>query len=84
MLDETTRFQPTPETHPARSSEASIFSFLEKTVRVASITVTLPVSLAIDVITLGGALVDRGEPQIVSKGRRIIEGAAEIVDEIAS
>jgi len=50
----------------------------DKLLRVAYDTVTLPVSVAVDAVTLGGALVDRDEPYTVSKVRRIGNEAGKI------
>jgi hypothetical protein len=61
-----------------------MFDLLEKTIRIATDVVTLPVSMAADVVTLGGALIDRDEPYTVSKGERIISDASDIVEDIAS
>lgn len=61
-----------------------MFDFLEKTIRVAANVATLPVSIAADAVTLGGALNDRDESYTASKGRRVIRDAADIVEDIAS
>lgn len=52
---------------------------LGKLVQVASDIVTLPVSAAVDVVTLGGALVDRDEPYTVSKAKRLGKDAGKVV-----
>lgn len=51
--------------------------------RAAVDTVTLPVSVAADVVTLGGALVDRKEPYTVSKAKRLGNDAADVVKALA-
>jgi len=45
--------------------------------------VTLPVSVAVDAITLGGALVDRDEPYTVSKARRIGNEVGKAIEKLA-
>ncbi|MBD9445773.1 MULTISPECIES: hypothetical protein [unclassified Rhizobium] len=44
---------------------------------------TLPVSVAVDVVTLGGALIDRSEPYTVSKAKRLAKDAGEVVKALA-
>lgn len=44
---------------------------------------TLPVSAAVDVVTLGGALVDRDEPYTVSKAKRIGKEAGKVIEKLA-
>ena len=61
-----------------------MFELLEKAVKMTANVATLPVSVAVDIATLGGALSDKEESYTVSKGKRIIEDAKDIVDEIAS
>jgi len=45
--------------------------------------VTLPVSVAVDVVTLGGALVDRPEPYTVTKVARLGKEAGKVVKALA-
>lgn len=45
--------------------------------------VTLPVSVAVDVVTLGGALVDRSEPYTVSKVKRLGKDAGQVIEKLA-
>ena len=45
--------------------------------------VTLPVSVAVDVVTLGGALVDRDEPYTVSKVKRLGSEAGKAIEKLA-
>lgn len=45
--------------------------------------VTLPVSAAVDVVTLGGAIVDRDEPYTVSKVKRISKDVVDVVEKLA-
>jgi len=61
-----------------------MFDFLEKTAKLVVDVATLPVSVAADVVTMGGALNDRDEPYTISKGRRIVETTEKVVDRIAS
>lgn len=44
---------------------------------------TLPVSVAVDAVTLGGALVDRDEPYTVSKTKRIGKEAGKVIEKLA-
>ncbi|MDF2435459.1 MAG: hypothetical protein JWP44_5090 [Mucilaginibacter sp.] len=39
-----------------------MFKFLESAVKAAAAVVTVPVSVAADIVTLGGSLTDREEP----------------------
>jgi hypothetical protein len=45
--------------------------------------VTLPVSVAVDVATLGGALLDRPEPYTVSKVKRLGKDAGKVIEKLA-
>lgn len=45
--------------------------------------VTLPVSAAVDVVALGGALVDRDEPYTVTKVRRLGKDAGKVIEKLA-
>lgn len=54
-----------------------------KLLKVATDVVTLPVSVAVDAVTLGGALVDRDEPYTVSKARRIGKEAGSVIEKLA-
>lgn len=54
-----------------------------KLLQVALDVVTLPVSTAVDVVTLGGALVDRDEPYTVSKVKRLGKDAGKVVKTLA-
>ncbi|WP_157796372.1 hypothetical protein [Brucella intermedia] len=55
----------------------------DRLIRIATDTVTLPVSVAVDAVTLGGALVDREEPYTVTKLKRVAKDAGEIVEKLA-
>jgi hypothetical protein len=54
-----------------------------KLLQVAADVVTLPVSVGVDVVTLGGALVDRDEPYTVSKVKRLGKDAGKVVKALA-
>lgn len=54
-----------------------------KLLQVATDVVTLPVSAAVDVVTLGGALIDRDEPYTVSKVKRLGKDAVKVVKALA-
>lgn len=45
--------------------------------------VTLPVSVAVDAVTLGGALLDRDEPYTVSKVKRLCKDAGKVIETLA-
>ncbi len=45
--------------------------------------VTLPVSVAVDAVTLGGALVGRDEPYTVTKAKRIGKDAGKVIEKLA-
>jgi len=51
----------------------------ERLIKVAVDTVTLPVAVAADVVTLGGALMDRDEPYTVSKAKRLGKEVGNVV-----
>lgn len=55
----------------------------EKLFETAYDVVTLPASVAADVVTIGGALVDRDEPYTVEKGSRIIKNAVKVAEDMA-
>lgn len=46
--------------------------------------VTLPVSVVVDAVTLGGALVDRDEPYTVSKVKRLGKDAGKVIEKLAA
>lgn len=54
-----------------------------KLLQVATDVVTLPVSLGVDLVTMGGALVDRDEPYTVSKVKRLGADAGKVVKALA-
>lgn len=54
-----------------------------KLFQVAADVITLPVSAAVDVVTLGGALVDRDEPYTVTKAKRLGNEATKVVKSLA-
>lgn len=54
-----------------------------KLLQVATDVITLPVSLGVDVVTMGGALVDRDEPYTVSKVKRLGKDAGKVVKALA-
>lgn len=60
-----------------------MLDFLNRTVRAAVDVATLPVSAAVDAVTLGGALVDRDEPYTVTKAKRLANDAADVVKTLA-
>lgn len=55
----------------------------DKLLKSAIDVVTLPVSAAVDVITLGGALVDRDEPYTATKVKRISKDVVDVVEKLA-
>jgi hypothetical protein len=55
----------------------------DRLLRAAVDTVTLPILVAADVVTLGGALVDRKEPYTVTKARRLGNDALDVVKTLA-
>jgi hypothetical protein len=44
---------------------------------------TLPVSVAVDAVTLGGALIDRPEPYTVTKVKRLGKEVVQVVERLA-
>ena len=56
---------------------------LSKLFSAAVDVVTLPVSVSVDVVTLGGALVDRPEPYTVSKVKRLGKDAGQVIEKLA-
>lgn len=60
-----------------------MLNFLTRTARAAVDVATLPVSAAADFVTLGGALVDRDEPYTVTKSKRLIEDAKDVIETLA-
>ncbi len=60
-----------------------MLEFFSRTARAAVDVVTLPVSVAVDVVTLGGALVDKDEPYTVTKVKRLAKDAGDVVKSLA-
>jgi len=60
-----------------------MLGFLERTVRLAANTVTLPLSIVADAATLGGELTDRRESYTGSKLKRMGKDASRLVDDVA-
>lgn len=56
-----------------------MFDFMTRTVRAAVDVATLPISVEVDVATLGGALVDRDEPYTVTKAERLGNDAVDAI-----
>lgn len=56
---------------------------LGKLARIAVDTVTLPVAVAADVLTLGTAVVDRGDLYTTAKAKRIADDTVEVVTKLA-
>lgn len=56
-----------------------MFSFLSKATAIAIDTVTLPVAVAVDLITLGGELTNRDEPYTVSNVKSIAHNAESLI-----
>ncbi|WP_160330132.1 hypothetical protein [Rhizobium altiplani] len=55
----------------------------DRLIKAAVDVATIPVSVAVDVVTLGGALIDRPEPYTVSKAKRLVKDAGEVVKALA-
>ncbi|PTM86661.1 hypothetical protein [Mycoplana dimorpha] len=60
-----------------------MLGFIGKLVETTVDVVTLPVALAADVVTMGGALNDRARPYTVDKAGRIIKNAVDAVEMLA-
>lgn len=60
-----------------------MMNFLTRTVRAAFDVATLPVSAAVDVVTLGGQLVDRHEPYTLTKAKRLGNDAGDVIKTLA-
>ncbi len=60
-----------------------MFEFVEKAARLAANVVTLPVSMAADVVTFGGELTDRRKSYTESKLKRIGRDASDVLDDVA-
>ncbi len=54
-----------------------------KLMRAAYDTATLPVAVAADIVTCGGALSDREEPYTVEKAKRIVDDVLTAGDDLA-
>ena len=58
-----------------------MFGMLESLAKAAvGVVVETPVSLAADVITLGGAITDKSEPYTASALRRVVENIEQAVE----
>lgn len=60
-----------------------MLGFLTSAVRATVNVVTLPLSVAADVVTLGGELNDRGKSYTETKLNRIGKDASKIVEDVA-
>ncbi len=56
-----------------------MFTVLGKVASIVIDTVTLPVAVAVDVVTLGGELTDRNEPYTVSNVKNIAHNAESLL-----
>lgn len=61
-----------------------MFDFITKAARLTANVVTLPISVAADVVTLGGELTDRRKSYTETKFKRIGKDASSVIDDIAS
>ncbi|MFU0504129.1 hypothetical protein [Pseudaminobacter sp. NGMCC 1.201702] len=55
-----------------------MFDFISRTLSTAFDVATLPVAAAADVVTLGGALMDRSEPYTATKVKRVARGVGDV------
>lgn len=55
-----------------------MFDFLTKTVKLAANVATLPVSVAADLVTMGGALTDRDEPYTAEHAKRVMTNVEDL------
>lgn len=60
-----------------------MFDLLANAVRLAKDTVTLPVSVAADIVTMGGEMTERRESYTGTKLRRMGRDAKDLADDIA-
>ncbi|RVL38010.1 hypothetical protein [Sinorhizobium meliloti] len=60
-----------------------MLGFIGKAVRLTANVVTLPVSVAADVVTFGGELTDRRQSYTETKAKRIGKDASDIVEDVA-
>lgn len=56
-------------------------SIIGKLIRTAVDVVTLPVSIAADVLTMGGAVTDRDEPYTIQHTKAVLEDLIDVIDE---
>lgn len=57
-----------------------MLDFLTKTVKLAANVATVPVSVAADLVTMGGALTDRDEPYTATHARRVMTNVDELTE----
>lgn len=57
-----------------------MLDFLTKTVKLAANVATVPVSVAADLVTMGGALTDRDEPYTATHARRVMTNVEELTE----
>lgn len=57
-----------------------MFNVLKGLTKAVVSTVTLPIDIAADVVTLGGAMTEKDEPYTVSKIKKIVDGIDEATD----
>lgn len=57
-----------------------MFDLLTKTVKLAVNVATLPVSVAADVVTMGGAMTDRDEPYTAAHAKRVMTNVEDLAE----
>ena len=57
-----------------------MFGILKSTVKAASSVIDVPVSVAADVVTLGGALTDKDQPYTADAAERLVQNVKDIAD----
>ena len=57
-----------------------MFGILKSTIKAASAVIDVPVSVAADVVTLGGAINDKDKPYTAKAAERLVQNVKDIAD----
>lgn len=57
-----------------------MFGILKSAVKAATSVVDVPVSVAADVVTLGGSLTDKDEPYTSKAAKRLVKNVSDMAD----
>ena len=70
----------TPDTDQQHERNGQMIGFLKSTIKAASAVVDVPVSVAADIVTLGGALNDRDRTYTADAADRFVKNVSDMAD----